>query len=175
MQSGYNQHFIIDADALIDYCKSNLGMISILSQNVQPVHIGCATFNKVSCLSLKEAEKHNLLIETPDIQTALNAAKKRGPLAYDDRETLLLAKKHRWTCITNDKALRRECEIEGVTCLWGLEPMRMLVEHRLIISSKAIGVARRIQSANPSFITEDIVRKFEEQIKELDRKIQGEE
>lgn len=170
MSREHDSPFIVDANVLIDYCESDLRMLSLLSDKLGTVHIARSTFDKVKQLTVAAAKKHHFTIVTPDLETAVAASKERGPLAYDDRETLMLAKLHGWVCITNDKPLRRECEMEKVLCLWGLEPMKSLVEHSLIKPAEAIATAKRIQSANPAFITEDIILRFEEQIKDIQRK-----
>jgi hypothetical protein len=108
-----------------------------------------------------------LIIKTPGSETVVEASAARGALAYDDRETLLLARRHGWICITNDVALRNECEAEGIICLWGLEPMKALVERKVVSGTKVIAVAKKIQVAN-QYITEAIVNRFEQQIKEIE-------
>lgn len=157
--------YIIDANALIDYCDSDLQMISLFSQKLGSVYIARSTFDKVEQLNATIAKRNHLLIQMPDLDTIAAAAAERSSLAPDDKETLLLAKRNKWICITNDKPLRRECEAEGVTCLWGLESMKMLVQEGEISPSKAISVAKTIQIANPGFISDDIVGRFEKQVK----------
>jgi len=162
--------YIVDANVLIDYCDSDLQMLSLLSEKLGPVHIARSTFDKVQQLTKTVAKKNHLLIKTPDSETIIAASTVRGSLAYDDRETLLLAKSHGWICITNDKPLRRECKTERVACLWGLEPMRILVEQRIVLASHALTVAKKIQLAHPGSIYDDIVNRFEKQVKEIQTK-----
>jgi predicted nucleic acid-binding protein len=162
-----NASFIVDANVLIDYADSDLQILSSLSQHIGRVHVARSTFEKVRQLTEAAVKEHNLLIQTPDFATVAAASQVRGSLAYDDRETLLLASKHGWACVTNDKPLRVACEAESIVCLWGLEPMKLLVERRLISGTKALAVARKIQETNPKFITGTIVGRFEQQIKEI--------
>ena len=163
--------YIIDANVLIDYCDTDLRILSLLSRHINPVHIARSTFRKVEGLSRSLATSHSLVIHTPDLATVIEATKKRGPLAPDDRETLLLAKKHEWICITNDKPLRRECLLEEVPVLWGLEPMKLLVSRRLLKPTEAIRVARKIADINPGYITADITARFESQIAEVENSL----
>jgi hypothetical protein len=142
-------------------------MLSLFSQKIGAVFIGRSTFDKVEQLNATTAKKHHLLIEVPDLETIVAAAADRGSLAPDDKETLLLARRNKWVCITNDKPLRRECEMESVAVLWGLEPMKLLVENGEISPSKAISVAKSIQMANSGFISDDIVDRFEKQVKKI--------
>ena len=162
-----NRSFIIDANVLIDYCDSELDILSMYSQHVGDVYIARSTFNKVKQLKESQAEKYHLNIMTPDSDIITAAARSRGPLAYDDHETLLLAKANGLTCITNDKTLRRECKIEGVPNLWGLEPMKALVRRGVLARSKALIIAGKIQAKNPGFITDEIIKRFESEIKEI--------
>jgi rRNA-processing protein FCF1 len=162
-----NKSFIVDANALIDYCDSDLRVLSQFSQHIGTVHIARSTFEKVKQLTESAAKKHSLIIKTPDYDTVMEASANRGSLAYDDRETLLLARRYGWICITNDVALRNECGAEGITCLWGLEPMKALVERKILSGTKVIAVAKKIQAAN-QYITEAIVSLFEQQIKEIE-------
>jgi len=163
--------FIIDANVLIDYCKSDLGILELLSTKISPIYISRSTLENVNELMESEVAKHHLIVKTPDLQTLILATQVRGQLAVDDRETLLLAKKYGWICITNDKPLRKECEKESVSVLWGLEPLKILVENSLIKPEKAITVAKNIRKVNPRYITAEIVKRFEEQIIEIERKL----
>jgi len=159
--------YVVDANVLIDYCDSDLRMLSLFSQHIGTTYIARSTFEKVNQLTVAAARRHNLRIETPDPEIIMAASARRGSLAYDDHETLMLAKRHGWICITNDKPLRRECETEGVVCLWGLEPMKALVEHGIVSVSKVLTVAKMIQSVNPGFISDTIMDRFEEQVREI--------
>ena len=169
MPVSWKQHVIVDANVLIDYCESDLSVLCLFSEKIQSVHIGKSTLNKVKQITEAEAEQNRLLIEIPSIELALEAAAKRGSLAYDDRETLLLAKENAWCCLTNDKPLRQECLDEKVRVLWGLEPMKILIFEGLMTTSQALQVARKISATNPAFITEKILARFEGQIKKIKR------
>ena len=165
MRARRGRPFIVDADVLIDYCKTDLSVLEDLSRYVVSVYIGRPTLDKVRQLSEAEAKRRQLVIVTPDLDTAIQAAGRRGNLAFDDHVTLLLSRLNSWCCITNDGLLRRECKNEGVAVLWGLEPMRILVGERCLKSQKAIAIAKLIQKANPGYITPEIVLRFEQQIK----------
>lgn len=156
---------------LIDYCHSKLEILSLLSKEIARVHVARATFNKVKDLSESKAKRFHLFIETPELEIANTAVQNRGVLAYDDWETLLLARSYNWTCITNDKRLRQECKKVGVHCLWGLEPMKALVERRIIPGSVAKNVASLINNHNPYYIDKKILKRFEQQIREIEEKL----
>ena len=140
-------------------------MLKLLATHISPVYISRSTFQNVNDLSENEARKNHIIIQTPALEILMLSAQTRGRLAYDDRETLLLAKKYGWVCITNDKPLRKECKKEKVSVLWGLEPLKLLVINHLIVPDKAISVAKNIQEENPRYITVEIVEKFKTQIR----------
>ncbi len=168
METDWKLSLIVDASALIDYCESDLSVLSRFSQTVQPVYVGKAALEKVDQLSESQAHRSHINVVLPNIELALEAAEKRGPLAYDDHETLLLAKSHGWCCLTNDKALRRECRKERVQVQWGLEPMKTLVAQNELTVGRAILIAQKISEVNP-FITQKIVDVFEQQIRMIRR------
>lgn len=105
MPHEYRKSFIVDANVLIDYCDSDLHVLSQFSRHIGAVHVARSTFEKVRQLTESAATKYDLIIATPDLETVIQASAARSALAYDDRETLLLAQKHGWICITNDVAL----------------------------------------------------------------------
>ena len=161
------KEFIIDADVLIDYRESDIEVLTLFSIQVGRLHIGRATFQKVRNLSEAEARRLRLVVETPDRKLVDKALRARGKLSYDDHETLLLAAQNNWICITNDNALRAECDKEGVELLWGLELMKFLVRINSLSLNKVLKVVKMIQISNPDYITDSILRRFEKQLREI--------
>jgi len=161
------KEFIIDADVLIDYRESDIRILTLFSSQVGRLHVGRATLQKVRHVTETEAKRLKLVVETPDLKLAVAASQARSQLSYDDHETLLLAAQNDWKCITNDNALRAECDKEGVDLLWGLEPMKFLVRSNSLPLNKALKVAKMIQISNPDYITDSILRRFEEQLREI--------
>lgn len=70
---------------------------------------------------------------------------------------MLMAKKHRWTCVTNDKPLRRRYEREGVPLFWGIELICILVESGGLPVGQAKGIILEIHNLNPKYVTGYIV------------------
>ena len=88
----------------------------------------------------------------PPIGLLTAAGKHRPGLSCYDHFCLIAAKEAGWTCVTNDGRLRRECSVDNVRVLWGLEPMLDLVGGGHMTASRAREVAERIHQANPLFI-----------------------
>lgn len=167
MSVKHSKEFIIDADVLIDYRDSDVEVLRMFSTQIGLLHIGRATLQKVDRLSEAAARRLKLEIETPDLDLAQRASLARGRLSYDDRETLLLAAQHDWICITNDNALRADCKDEDIGLLRGLEPMKLLVENNSLSVRMALRIAKEIKTTNPGFITDDILYRFEEQLRAM--------
>lgn len=171
MQAKRGQQFTVDASVLIDYCNSDLSVLETLSRRIGPVHIARPAVDEVHQLTLAEARHRGFTIVLPELEIALEAASRRGGLSFSDHVTLLLARQNSWCCITSEKELRRECKKEGVSVLWGLEPMKILVANGAITPAKALKTAKLIQVSNPAFITPEIITKFEKQIGQILRQL----
>lgn len=61
--------------------------------------------------------------------------------------------------MTNDKPLRQMCESEGVTQIWGIELICMLVESGGLPATHAREIILDINKINPKYITASIVEK----------------
>ena len=87
------------------------------------------------------------------------AVEKRGSLSFQDNICLILAKEHGWTFVTNDKPLRRECKLEGIPLIWGIQLICILVESGGLPVRHAKDIILEIKNNNPKYITESIVNK----------------
>jgi hypothetical protein len=117
--------------------------------------------DEVDGLDESECARLGLVVVEPDGALLIAAGRRRPGLSYYDHVCLLAAKAAGWTCVTNDGRLRRECTADKVPVLWGLELMVPLVAERHLTASAATAVAGAIHTANPIYITKDIVRRFE--------------
>ena len=164
---------ILDANVLIDYCSAERTILTLISQHVGRIHVPTLLLEEVQSLDIGECERLGLNVFEPETEMVFAAGKRRPGLSYCDHLCLLLAKQKAWTCVTNDGKLRRECGVEGVPVLWGLEPLIALVEMGQIAATEAKKVARAIQAENPFYITEAIIRRFFRRIEELGRRSKG--
>ena len=85
------------------------------------------------------------------------AAGEKGPLSFQDNLCFLMAKQNGWTCVTNDKPLRRKCETERVPLFWGIELICILVESGGLPLKQATEIILEIKKLNPKYITDSIV------------------
>ena len=151
--------FIADADVLIDFCDADASVLSILVRALGAICVASPVLAEVDNLDESAAASLGLRVIEPTYAMFAAEATKRGGLSSRDHLCLLMAKAEGWTCVTNDKALRKACGQEGVAVLWGLQMLGLAVEAGVLPGSSAEEVARRISDANP-LITASLVEAF---------------
>jgi predicted nucleic acid-binding protein len=155
---------ILDANVLIDYCATDRSILTLISRHVGQIHVPVELLEEVNALDESECDRLGLHVFEPDLEQLAAAGKRRPGLSYYDHLCLLVAKLGGWTCVTNDGKLRRECAVEKVPVLWGLEPMIALVGAGHLTVAEAKKVALAIQKENPLYITTAVIRKFVQRI-----------
>jgi len=151
---------LMDANVLIDFLDSDDSIFGLASEHIGRVH--------VPTLILEEELTHQgdrdwaalgIHAVEPSLDVLARAARPTVGLSFQDKLCLLLAKERGWTCVTNDKRLRRECKGAFVSVMWGLELVAILVERDALPALDAERVARAIQVAN-TFITPALLARF---------------
>ncbi|MBO7485609.1 MAG: hypothetical protein J6T84_06060 [Spirochaetaceae bacterium] len=150
---------ICDANVLIDYSKSDISIITKIAEYYEQVCVPDIILQEVGTISDEEAAKLGItIVETPLELEEIPS------LSYQDRTCLYYVKKHKWTCLTNDKALRKNCIEAGGTVVWGLEMLLKLVDIDLITKTHAEKIAKRIHQVNPE-INDEILQDFMAKLK----------
>ena len=141
---------IIDANVLIDFCTVDANVLRLVTAHVGKVHVAEPVLAEVKQLDRATAEGHGLHVVQAELSLLKEAAAAavRSPLGFQDWICLLLAKENSWTCITNDKRLRTECEARSVEVMWGLQLLLRLVEHGALSAKDAIEIAEAIHKVN---------------------------
>jgi predicted nucleic acid-binding protein len=166
---GRKSPLLLDADILIDFCGSDLSVLTLVARHLRPVRIVAPILREVPELDATTCDRHALDLWEPSTEQLLAAAAKRGPLSFRDRLCLIVARDEGWTCATNDKALRRECTAEGVRTRWGLELLIDLVEARRLETRAALGIATEIHLNNRHHISAAILARFEQRLRRSSR------
>ncbi|HKY37712.1 MAG TPA: hypothetical protein VJN18_17340 [Polyangiaceae bacterium] len=106
------EFLIIDANVLIDFCKTDRSVLALVTQHVGTVHVAEPVLAEVKELDRAGAESLGINVLTPEFPMLSSAASAsvRSPLRFEDWLCLLIAEEESWTCVTNDKRLRVECE-----------------------------------------------------------------
>ncbi len=154
---------VADANVLIDYAKSDKSVILLISRYLATVCIPTPVFDEIHELSKREAKSLKITLIEPTLSQAQEALVDEGPLSFQDRLCFIVARDKGWSVLTNDKNLRKTCESEDLDCVWGIEAMVPLVHNKCLSASKAMKIAKKIESVNPC-ITEDILKRFGKKI-----------
>ena len=160
---------IMDADVLIDFIKVDRSIIRLFVNKVGPMFVASPVAEEVGEVKdVRELTRIGLIIVEPEIEDAFEAAgEPKGPLSFCDKLCFLIARRNGYTCVTNDKNLRKLCQRENVSILWSLELLIELYVHGGISLEDALKVAAGIQEVNPKHITREILERFEKKIREI--------
>jgi rRNA-processing protein FCF1 len=141
---------IVDANVLIDFCRTDQSVLTLVAHHVAVVNVAEPVLDEVDQLDRATAEALGIRIVSPDYACLSRAAQlsQRSPLQFQDWVCLLLAEAHHWICVTNDKRLRAECREREVAIVWGLELLLRLVEARALPARDAIELAEAIHRLN---------------------------
>lgn len=153
-------YFIVDADVLIDYVAADLGMLTLISRCVGSIHVAAAVVSEVEDLDDKTCEDAGLVVVHGSMELLERARSKRGRLSFADHVCLLLAAENGWTCVTNDRALRRACETDGVELRWGLQLMLDLLAVDGAQLAETIAIATKIHEANRQHVDAKLLAEF---------------
>jgi len=164
---------LMDANVLIDYQKSDLSVLGLVSRHVAELHVLTSIIDEVDGLDVVDCERLGLKTIEPELHQLTRAASKRGQLSFRDHLCLIVASDSSFVCVTNDKPLRSACSDEGVSILWGLELMTALVRGNAMRAADAIQTAEKIHLSNPLHITRKLVDRFTKIVTDLEKKRSG--
>lgn len=158
---------VVDASVLIDYADTDPTILTLFCRHHGQICVLETMLEKeVDSLDAAECEKLGITVVRVETELLLEAGKRGGALSLHDWATLLVARAMNARCITNDKALRRECENAGISCVWGLEIMVELVRGQNLASGDATRVAENIQEINSRHISGELVDRFRQRLGE---------
>ncbi|WP_433931033.1 hypothetical protein AB3662_43200 [Sorangium cellulosum] len=153
---------ILDANVLIDFCTTDPTLLALVEQHVGRVHIASPVLANVEQVDADLVKRLGLPVDEPPLELAAAAAARarRSPLAFDDWICVLMAQANGWTCVTNGKRLRKECEAHGLATLWGLELLVALVQEDALAHDAAAEAAWAIHRVNPRFVPQSAVERL---------------
>ena len=166
-------YLLIDANVLIDYNDSDISILTLASHHLGQIHVLSTVLDEVDGLDVAECERLGLKVIEPELIQLTEAAVKRGKLSEEDHLSLIVARAQSWTCVTNDRALRKACDDDGVPVLWGLQIMKELVRRDELGAEDAIAVAQAIHECNPNHIPVSLVERFAERVREAEAERRG--
>lgn len=155
-----SRFLVLDACVLIDFCEVDRTILTVVSEHVGKIHVPAPVLEEVDQIEADEAMDLGIVVVEPELEHVVTAGARRGGLSFEDRLCVIMARDRSWTCVSNDGAVRKACELESVPVLWGLEMMGLAVGVGAIGIEEAERAAREIHGVNPMFVTEEIVQRF---------------
>ncbi len=136
---------LLDADVLIDYRKSELGVLKLVTRHVGRLAVIPSTLEEVRGVTTTECAQ--LGIEVVEVKTGqmLRATKVEPSVSFNDHLCLVVCREAGGMCATNDGALRRLCRRHGVETPYGLSLMVELGHRRR--TDAAAGHVSRLSDA----------------------------
>lgn len=159
---------LLDANVLVDYLATDLEVLALVHAHVGPVHIVSTVLAEVDGLEAEECERLGFRIVEPSLDQVAGADSGGGPLSFQDRTCLAVSRDAGWTCVTNDKALRRACEADGVDVLWGLELLLEVVRRGHLPVERASRVATMTHDQNPGHVGKGVLAEFHRKLSKLE-------
>jgi|GEM_PF-259376 rRNA-processing protein FCF1 len=157
MRARKRTFLILDANVLIDFVKCDDTIIKLICKHVGQIFLATPIFDEIKEIDESDCIELGIKLVEPELEQVMLASEKEGPLSFQDKLCLILAKKEGWTCVTNDVPLRKRCESEGVPLIWGIELICILVESGGLPIEHAKEIILDIKKLNPKYITDKIV------------------
>ena len=153
---------LADADVLIDYRDSDLDVLKLIGHHVGPVVVLASVLDEVH--GLTRADCKRLSISVSEVATArlLRAGVADSSVSFNDRLCFVVCHEESWTCVTNDRALRRLCKRHGVQTRFGLRLVVELVAAGAITEERAISIACKMHESNPLHINARVLARFKD-------------
>jgi hypothetical protein len=139
---------LVDACVLIDYATTSGDVLQLVSKHVGSLHVTPTVFTEVTQMPPGDVARWGLTVVEPSLEALGWASQERGRLSFPDRLAIAVSKEHGFTCVSNDRQLRLECDRQGVSVIWGLELLIQLVEAHGIPVAKAEACGKAICAAN---------------------------
>lgn len=149
---------ILDANVLIDFYRCNREIFRMVCTHIGQIYLAKPVFDEVTQIETHHCTELGIVLIEPELEDLLEAGAKRGRLSFQDHLCLILAKKHGLICVTNDKPLRKECTIEDVPLIWGIELICILVESGGLDIASAKSYLLKMQYDNPKYFTDEIIK-----------------
>lgn len=151
---------LADADVLIDYRDSTLEILELVVQHIGRVIVLEPVLDEVRGIARTQCAQLGIEVVAVETERLVQASKVESGVSFNDRLCMVVCREESWTCVTNDRALRRLCERHQVPTRFGLSLMVDLVTARVITRRRALSVARKIQKSNPLHINESVLARF---------------
>ncbi len=161
---------ILDANVVISYNDAGiLWVLSLVNKHIGQVYIVTAVLEEVRDLSDVDCARRGFKVIKPTPLEMSHADKLQVPrdLSGVDRKCLAVAQERNYTCVTNEKRLRKSCEKRAVKCRGGLGLLTLLCEKHQITTNQAKEYAVKLKKTSGR-ISEPVMQEFFEGLGQLE-------
>lgn len=151
---------LVHADVLIGYLQSDLATLGLVAKHVGRVVVLESVIDEVRELTAKQCRCVGITMATAETVRMFQAVAVQSDVSFNDGLCLVTCREERWTCVTNDRVLRRLCRQHGVATRCGLGLMVDLVAAGVLTRQRAIAIARKVQASSPFHIDERRLDRF---------------
>ncbi len=153
--------FVLDASVLIDLTATEPSVLALISTRIGTLHIASTMLiDEVPELTVDDCTSLSIQVVDPSLEILAAAGTRIAGLSFHDRVCMLLAHEQRWTCLTNDARLRRECSARSIAFQWGLEPVVELVKAGHLERAKAKALIGALQARSPGHYKAAVAQRF---------------
>ena len=150
---------VFDANVLIDYASTDPSVLTLVVDHIGQVHVPRDVLEEVQLLDEEHCARLGMKVAEGTTEQIVEAGAGRGALSFADWMCLIIARENRWDCVTNDGALRRECEANGINVRWGLELLLDVVAAGGMSAAGSIACAEAI-AANNAWLKPEVIERF---------------
>ena len=154
-----NRNILFDANALIDFQKTDFSVLSGVSQHLGNLYLLEEIYNEVLGLTKEDCHLVNLKVISSKDHIKNIANQPYGSLSRPDRLNLYTSIDSGYSLVTNDVNLRKACEERQVKIIWGLQLLLILIEKSEYSIDDTIKIGKMIGDKN-QYISEEIVDDF---------------
>ncbi len=152
---------ILDANVLIDFHQVGHELLGLFVAHLGPVFIPMEILREARGLSLEACVAMGANVVEASFKDLTEASSEgKSRLSFEDTLCLVMAKSNGWTCVTNDRALRKGCRAAGVPIKWELEAIAEINGVGGLTKEKALEYGLAIQACNYGYVTEEIMVRF---------------
>ncbi len=165
---------LLDANVVIDYAITELAVLGLAARHIGRVYVVRSVLDEVEQIRERDFKRLGIEVVEPSLEQLVAAGEaERGRLSFTDRLSLIVAHDSGWTCVTNDRALRKACREQRVPVWWGLQLMLTLVRAGELAPKAALAVARAIHEDNTRHLTAEILDRFALEIARIELEVES--
>ncbi|MBR0226155.1 MAG: hypothetical protein IJL92_08880 [Thermoguttaceae bacterium] len=146
------KYLVLDSNIVIDYINADETLFSLVSQYVGEVCFVDKMLEEVAELrarsNITELGINLIQAETSEIVEARNLGRK-GRLSTYDWLCLIVTRRLKYCCVTNDKGLINQCQAEGIETIRGGRLIVELCRQGGVTKTRAVEIVNEIATLNP--------------------------